>query len=69
MSESYGKTHQNIKKIKEVIPSVPLKRDKILANSILLMEKERQIPEQAHDKDSTFTLLINSYVSLNSDDQ
>lgn len=56
--------HIKILKKLEVIPSVLLKRDKILARSILLMEKERQIPEQAHDKDSTFTLVINSYVSF-----
>lgn len=41
---------------------MPLRRDKFLANAILLLEKERQIPDQTHDKESTLTLIITSCV-------
>lgn len=59
-----------IKNINKLIRSLPLRTDRFLVNSIILMEKERQIPEQTHDKDSSLTLVIKSckYVSLYSDD-
>lgn len=51
-----------MKNINKLISSVPFRTDTFLVNSILLMEEERQIPGQTHDKDSSFTLIINSYV-------